>query len=76
MRTKYQELKIDQMLIVTGGTVNDNCPHPSDFGDTLDEIINGQSYEAIAQYIADYFNGDNVRSRELKSDIDIYDCEI
>ena len=56
---------------------NDNLQPESDsFGGMIDDIINGKNYDAIAQMIADYLNGDDVRTREVDNNVDIYDCEI
>ncbi|MBR3341662.1 MAG: hypothetical protein IKG30_08575 [Clostridiales bacterium] len=75
-----QELKIisaGEMDKIAGGTVNDNLQPESDsFGGMIDDIINGKNYDAIAQMIADYLNGDDVRTREVDNNVDIYDCEI
>lgn len=76
MSTRCKELDVYQMELISGGRVNNNMPHPSDFGDALDEIINGESYEALAQLIVDYLNGYEERTRLINSNVDIYDCEI
>lgn len=65
----------ERLLEVTGGTVNKN-PSPTTIGWIIDQCINGKAYDAIAQYIANWLNGNDVRSREVKTDVDIYDCEI
>ena len=38
--------------------------------------VNGKKYDAIAQYIANILNGDDVRTREVNANVDIYDCEL
>lgn len=70
-----KEMNMKQLIKVTGGTVNDNYS-PDAYTDNLDEILNGEKYDTLAQWIADYLNGDNVRTREVDNCIDIYDCEI
>ena len=72
MKAYEMELNLDQMALAAGGTVNKN-PTPGNVG--IDGIINGQNYDAIAQAIADWLNGDDVRTRQVESR-DIYDCEI
>ncbi len=67
------ELDIDQIEQVYGGTVNENMT-PDDHG--LDSIINDGVYDAIAQLIADWLNGDLERSRNVQNDIDIFACDI
>jgi hypothetical protein len=42
----------------------------------IDGIINGKNYDAIAQWIANWLNGDNKRSRKVNNNVDIYDTEI
>ena len=67
------EIRLDEMSMVTGGTVNKN-PTPGNPG--IDGIINGKNYDAVAQAIADILNGDNVRTRRVDDSRDIYDCVI
>ena len=78
--TMAQELKKineEELEKVAGGTVNDNLQPVSDsFGGMVDDMINGKNYDAIAQAIADYLNGDDVRTRQIDNNVDIYDCEI
>ena len=63
--------------MVAGGTANKN-PNPStgSIDGMIDNVINGKNYDAIAQAIADYLNGDDVRTRQVDNNVDIYDCEI
>lgn len=68
------ELKAKQMNNVAGGTVNKG-PKPDNVG-WIDQTINGKKYDAIAQYIANILNGDDVRTREVNANVDIYDCEL
>jgi hypothetical protein len=68
------ELKAKQMNNVAGGTVNKD-PKPDNVG-WIDQTINGKNYDAIAQYIANILNGDDVRTREVNANVDIYDCEL
>lgn len=68
------ELKAKQMNNVAGGTVNKDLK-PDNVG-WIDQTINGKNYDAIAQYIANILNGDDVRTREVNANVDIYDCEL
>ena len=51
-------------------------PESDNIGGAIDDMINGENYDALAQIIADYLNGDNVRTRQIDNNVDIYDCEI
>ena len=73
MKNEMMEIRLDEMSMVTGGTVNKN-PTPGNPG--IDGIINGKNYDAVAQAIADILNGDNVRTRRVDDSRDIYDCVI
>jgi hypothetical protein len=73
MNTNTIELDMNMMGAVTGGTVNKN-PTPGNPG--IDIIINGDNYDTIAQAIANWLNGDDVRTRKINNDVDIYDCDI
>ena len=73
MKNERMEIRLDEMSMVTGGTVNKN-PTPGNPG--IDGIINGKNYDAVAQAIADILNGDNVRTRQVDDSRDIYDCVI
>ena len=68
------ELKAKQMNNVAGGTVNKGLK-PDNVG-WIDQTINGKKYDAIAQYSANILNGDDVRTREVNANVDIYDCEL
>ena len=74
MNTYETELNLNQMVRITGG-VNNN-PNPDKMDPGIDGIINGENYDAIAQEIADWLNGDNERSRNVNNNVDIYDIEI
>ena len=74
MKTYETELNLDQMVRITGG-VNNN-PNPGKMDPGIDGMINGQNYDAIAQKIADWLNGDNDRSRNVNNNVNIYDTEI
>ena len=74
MNNYEMELNLNQMAGITGGKINKN-PDPGKMDPGIDGIINGQNYDAIAQAIADWLNGDDVRTRQVESR-DIYDCEI
>ena len=73
MKNERMEIRLDEMSMVTGGTVNKN-PTPGNPG--IDGIINGKNYDAVAQAIADILNGDDVRTRRVDDSRDIYDCVI
>lgn len=75
MNTNTMELNMNQMGQITGGTNNKN-PNPDKMDPGIDQIINGKNYDAIAQAIADWLNGDNERSRNVDNDVDIYDTAI
>ena len=74
MNTYETELNLNQMERITGG-VNNN-PNPGKMDPGVDGIINGENYNAIAQQIADWLNGDDNRTRNVNNNIDIYDTEI
>ena len=75
MNTYETELNLNQMVRITGGTTNKN-PNPDKMDPGIDVIINGPNYDAIAQKIADWLNGDDNRSRNVNNDVDIYDTAI
>ena len=75
MKTNETELNLNQIGEITGGTNNKN-PNPSKMDPGIDGIINGKNYDAIAQWIANWLNGDNKRSRKVNNNVDIYDTEI
>ena len=75
MKTNETELNLNQMGEITGGMNNKN-PNPGNMDPGIDEIINGKNYDAIAQWIANWLNGDNKRSRKVNNNVDIYDTEI
>ena len=74
MNTYETELNPGQMVRITGG-VNNN-PNPGKMDPGVDGMINGENYNAIAQAIADWLNGDDNRSREVNNNVDIYDTAI
>ena len=75
MNTNTMELNMNQMGQITGGTNNKN-PNPGKMDPGIDGIINGENYNAVAQAIADWLNGDDERSRNVNNDVDIYDTAI
>ena len=75
MNTCAAELNLNQMAGITGGTNNKN-PNPGRMDPGIDSIINGKNYDAIAQKIADWLNGDNNRTRNVNNNVDIYDTDI
>ena len=72
--TNLNEMEISKEMLdqATGGTVNKN-PTPSNTTSIVDQTINGQNYDALAQKIADWLNGDDVRTRPIDNTQDIYD---
>ena len=74
MNTYETELNMNQMVKITGGT--NNNPNPDKMDPGIDGIINGPNYDAIAQAIADWLNGDDKRSRNVNNNVDIYDTAI
>ena len=73
MNTVKIELNLMDMEAVTGGHKN---PTPSRMDAGIDGILNGKTYDRIAQWIADWLNGDNVRTRKVDHNQNIYDTEI
>lgn len=68
----YMEIPMEMLDQVTGGTVNKN-PNPSNTTGIVDQTINGNNYDALAQKIADWLNGDDVRTRAIDNTQDIND---
>ena len=77
--TDHNESKIEisEELLkqAAGGTVNKN-PSPKNTTSTIDETINGSTYDKIAQKVADWLNGDTERKRPIDNDVDINDYRI
>ena len=73
MDTNMKELNLPELEGVTGGKINSN-PTPGNPG--IDGIITGKYYDAIAQAIANWLNGDDQRTRWVNNRVDIYDCDI
>ena len=69
------EIREELLNRVTGGTVNKN-PTPGNMTSIVDQTINGKNYDALAQMIADWLNGDDKRTRPIDNSKDIYDCKI
>lgn len=59
-----RRLTAEQLDAATGGTANKN-PNPGKIDNGLDNIINGDTYDAIAQQVADWINGDDERTRDV-----------
>ena len=72
IQMEISEELLDQAI---GGTVNKN-PTPSNTTSIVDQTINGKNYDAVAQKIADWLNGDDVRTRKIDNTQDIYDYRI
>ena len=72
VQTEISEELLDR---VTGGTVNKN-PTPKNTTSIVDQTVNGKNYDAIAQKIADWLNGDDVRTRPIDNTQDINDYMI
>ncbi len=77
MNINLAHMEISEELLgqVNGGTVNKN-PTPSNTTSIVDQTINGKNYDAIAQKIADWLNGDDVRTRPIDNAQDINDYMI
>ena len=75
MKAMIKEFSGPEMMAVSGGKTNKN-PDPGNLTSPIDQIINGKNYDAIAQWIANWLNGDTKRSRKVKNDVDIYDTDI
>ena len=77
MNMNADKMEINEELLnqVTGGTANKN-PNPSNTTSIVDQTINGDNYDALAQMIADWLNGDDVRTRPIDNSQDIYDFVI
>ena len=77
MNITASQMEIREELLdnVTGGTVNKN-PTPSNTTSIVDQTINGKNYDAVAQMIADWLNGDDVRTRKIDNTQDINDYMI
>ncbi len=71
-RTNLKEIELTYLDRVTGGKVNSN-PTPSGAAGIADSAINGKNYNAVAQMIADWLNGDDVRTRKIDNTQDIND---
>ena len=74
-RTNLMEIEMTELDRVTGGQVNKN-PNPGKLDNGIDGILNGKTYDRIAQMIADRLNGDDVRKRKVDNSQDINDYEI
>ena len=68
-------IETEAMAQVGGGQTNKN-PNPGKLDNGIDQIINGENYDALAKRIADLLNPDKPRSRNVDNCVDIYDCEI
>ena len=75
LMTPIQEMDLENLELVTGGTVNKN-PNPGKLDNGIDQILNGQSYDALAEKIAKMLNPAESRTRKVNNDVDIYDCDI
>lgn len=49
-----KEMNMKQLIKVTGGTVNDNYS-PDAYTDNLDEILNGEKYDAFNSQLSARF---------------------
>ncbi len=75
MKAMIKELSGPEMMAVSGGRTNKN-PNPGNLTSPVDQIINGKNYDAIAQRIADWLNGNDKRTRKVNNKVDIYDTDI
>ena len=75
--TNINEMEISKEMLeqAAGGTVNKN-PTPTNTTGIADQVINGKNYDALAQLIADWLNGDDVRTRAIDNTQDINDYMI
>lgn len=75
MNTNKAELNLMELEGIHGGITHKN-PTPDRYDRGIDQILNGKTYDWIAQKIADWLNGDTERSRKVNNKVDIYDTDI
>ena len=75
MKSSKMELNIMELEGIRGGITQKN-PTPDRIDRGIDQILNGRNYDALAQIIADWLNGDLNRSRLVDNSVDIYDTDI
>ena len=72
---KNDELRLNQLGQAAGGTVNKN-PTPNNTTNIVDDTVNGENYDAIAEAIARKINPAPPRKRKVDNSHDIYDVSI
>ena len=75
MKSSKMELNIMELEGIRGGITHKN-PTPDRIDRGIDQILNGRNYDALAQIIVDWLNGDLNRSRLVDNSVDIYDTDI
>ena len=70
-----KEIKLQQLGQAAGGTVNKN-PSPKNTTNIVDDTVNGENYDAIAEAIARKINPAPPRKRKVDNSHDIYDVSI
>ena len=75
MKSSKMELNIMELEGIRGGITHKN-PTPDRIDRGIDQILNGRNYDALAQIIADWLNGDLNRSSLVDNSVDIYDTDI
>ena len=69
------ELELQQLGQAAGGTVNKN-PSPKNTTNIVDDTVNGENYDAIAEAIARKINPAPPRKRNVDNSHSIYDVSI
>ncbi len=70
-----KEIKLQQLGQAACGAVNNN-PTPDKTNSIVDETINGENYDAIAQAIVNKISPPPARKRAVNNKIDVYDVSI
>ena len=69
------ELGLQEIGQAAGGTVNKN-PNPKNTTNIVDDTVNGETYDAIAEAIARKINPAPPRKRNVNNSYNIYDVSI
>ena len=72
---KNDELRLNQLGQAAGGATNKN-PTPKNTTTIVDDTINGENYDAIAQAIVNKISPPPARKRAVDNAQDIYDVSI
>ena len=75
MKSSKMELNIMELEGIRGGITHKN-PTPDRIDRGIDQILNGRNYDALAQIIADWLNGDLNSSSLVENSVVIYDTDI